>query len=432
MDGTGRHQRVARSRRSRPAAATTSMLAAVAGLASLALLPWLSKPAFPDESASLVAAGLSWTALWRHAHVVDLVLVPYYSLLHLWTQQAGGIEWARCLSLLAFGLTVFLVGLLGVRLGGRWCGVLAATLAATNPLLVTAALSARPYALSALAATAAVIALFRWLGGGGSRWAWWFCAACVAAMLLHLFAILAPLSVLAATIALKPAMFSGRASALVAPVGLVLGAALALAFPAAGQRSQIGWIPSPFEGVQLTRAVEGPASGGRPLYAVLMLALACVTTGVCLWARRHGGRGGRLLDLRLLGILWAWAAVPTVALVAGSLARPVFLDRYVTSSVPGLALALALPAACALGTISVRGENDRSRIIVQGIVWVWLAAGLFLAFAMPAARLTYREAISRGPVDDARAAIGAATAGRMPHAVWADRRDGRERAHAQQ
>ncbi len=215
--------------------ASSWILAAIALLAAVGLLPWLDKPIFPDEGASLHAAHLGWTALWQHSRVVDLVLLPYYSLLHLWTQLSINLEWARFLSLLAFGLTVFLVGLLGARLGGRFCGVLAAIVAATNPLLVTAALSARPYALSALAATAAVGALLRWLEGGRVRWVWWFCVASIATLLLHLFAILVPLSVLVAVAVLKPQTFRGKWRALTAPIGLMLATTVSFAILGMGQ-----------------------------------------------------------------------------------------------------------------------------------------------------------------------------------------------------
>lgn len=383
---------------------TGGILAAIAGLAALGLLPWLGKPAFPDEHASLSAAQLGWTALWQHSRVVDLVLLPYYSLLHVWLPLSAGIEWARFLSLVAFGLTVFLVGHLGVRLGGRLCGVLAAIVAATNPLLVTAALSARPYALSALAATVAVAALFRWLGGGNVRWAWWFCAASVATLLLQLFAILAPLSVLVAVVALKPQMLRGKWRTLTAPVGLILAAALAFAILGASQRSQLAWIPSPFEGTQSMRAIEGPATGGHTPYAVFVLAVAIVTIAACLWAPRRGGSRRACLDLRLLGILLAWAALPTASLVVSSLVRPVFLGRYVTASAPGLAIALALLTACAVDGMEARSA-DRSHVIVEGVLLASAAAVLFFAFSVPAARLTYGEAISRGQRGDDRVAV---------------------------
>ena len=391
-------------RDSRSTRATSGILAAIAGLASMGLLPWLDKPIFPDERASLFSAHLGWTALWQHSRVVDLVLLPYYSLLHLWIQLSDSIEWARFLSLLAFGLTVFLVGHLGVRLGGRLCGVLAAIVAGTNPLLVTAALSARPYALSALAATASVVALLRWLGGSGVRWVWWFCVASIATLLLHMFAILVPFFVLVAAIALKPQMFRGKWRYLIAPIGLMLAAALSFAILGVSQQSQIGWIPSPFEGAQLMRAIAGPASGAHDHYAIFVLAIAIVAVAPRLWAWSRGSSRPALLDLRLLAILLAWAALPTATLVAGSLVKPVFLDRYVTSSVPGLAIALALLTACAFNGIAVR-LADRSRVIVDSAVLGIAAVVLFFAFSIPAAQLTYGQATSQGLLGDHRVAI---------------------------
>jgi mannosyltransferase len=391
-------------RDSRSTTATSGILAAIAGLAATALLPWLNKPVFPDEGASLVSAQLGWTALWQHSRVVDLVLLPYYSSLHLWVQPSDSIEWARLLSLLSFGLTVFLTGRLGARLGGRTCGVLAAIMAGTNPLLVTAALSARPYALSALAATASVAALLRWLEGDGVRWAWWFCAASITTLLLHMFAVLVPLSVLVVAVALKPQMFRGKWRALIAPIGLVLATALSFAILGASQRSQLAWIPSPFEGTELTRVMAGPASGGHDRYAVFVLAIAIVAIAPCLWARRRGSFQPARLDLRLLAIMLAWAALPTATLVASSLVKPVLLDRYVTSSVPGLAIAVSLLTACALNGSAVR-LGHRSRVIVESAVLGIAAVTLFFAFSIPAARVTYGEAISQGLHGDHRVAI---------------------------
>jgi mannosyltransferase len=273
--------------------------------------------------------------------------------------------------------------------------VLALVLAATNPLLVAAALSARPYALSALATTAAVAALFRWLEGGGTRWAWLFCAASIATLCLHLLAVLAPLSVLVAAVVLEPGMFRNRWRTLIPPLGLVLAAALAIASLGAGQRSQIAWIPTPFGGAQLRRALEGPASGGHTPYAIFVLAFALVTVAACLWRRGRGNSTRDHLDLPLLGILLAWAVLPTVTLVAGSLVRPVFLDRYVTASVPGLAIALALLATWAVGGSEVRFAR-RSSMVAGGVLLGVVTVILFFVFSVPAARLTYVEAVSQG------------------------------------
>ncbi len=387
-------------------------LAAIALLAAAALLPWLHKAAFPDEHVSLRSARLSWGALWQHSHVIDLVLLPYYSLLHLWILPSGSIAWARLLSLLAFGLTVYLSGRLGDRLGGRLCGVLAALWAATNPLLVAAALSARPYALSALAATAAAAAFVRWLDGAAVRWLWWFCLACLATMLLQLFAVLVPLSVLAAALALEPGRFRSECRSVIAPLGIVPAATLALALLAASQRGQIGWIPSLFTEKQLITALTGPASGDHSLYALFALAVAVAALAVCRRAWRLGFRRTRA-ELQILAIVAVWAALPTAILAAVSLAKPVFVDRYVTSSAPGLALTLALlgsraidlldaralwlPAAQALGPSGAQALgpptarwNDRSRALAGGAALGVTAVVVWFVCSVPAAEAVYR------------------------------------------
>ena len=186
--------------------------------------------------------------------------------------------------------------------------------------------------------------------------------------------------------------------ALIAPLGLVLAACLGVASLGAGQRSQIAWIPTPFAGAQLIRAAEGPASGGHAGYVVVVLTAAMVSAATCLWARRGGSRSTRL-DLRLLGMALAWAALPTATLVAASLVRPLFLDRYVTASVPGLAIAIALLAACAVHVAAARSAA-RSRDVVVAVVLAAAAVILFVAFSIPAARLTYLEAISERPPAD--------------------------------
>jgi mannosyltransferase len=390
---------------SRAAGATSGILALIALSASLALLPWLRKAAFPDEAVTLRSARLGWTALWQQSHVMDLVLLPYYSLVHLWIQLSGTIEWVRLLSLLAFGVTVLLVGLLGVRLGGRTCGVLAAIVAATNPLLVTSALSARPYALSAVAATISVASLIRWFRGGGTGWVRWFCLAAIATLLLQMFALLAPLSVLVAAVALKPEMFRRRWRSLIAPIGLMLTVALAFAMLAASQRGQIAWIPSLFEGRQLITAMTGPASGAHSLYAMVVLAVVTVAIALCLRARSRGRFRPARRDLELLALLLAWAALPTAALAASSLVKPVFVDRYVTSSVPGLAIAIALLAARAYN-VTAAPWAQRSRVIVGGSVLAIAAAAVWFACSLPAAQALYQTPLARGQSSPKEPAVG--------------------------
>ena len=368
---------------SRPNRATNGILTVIALVPTVGLLPWLDKPMFRDEGASLYSAHLDWTALGQQSRVVDLMLLPYYSLLHLWIEISDSIEWLRFLSVLAFGLTVFIVGHLGTRLGGRRCGVVAAILVATNPLMIEGGLNARPYALSALAATASVAALIRWLDGNEVRWIWWFFLASMVSLLLQLFSVLGPLSALVAAVALRPQVFRARWRVLIAPIGLLLAATVSSGIFASSQRGQISWIPS-FDGKQLVNAMEGPASGVSSFYAITVLIIAIVSISLCIRAWSRGSFRPTRLELERFTIFLAWAALPTAILIAVSLLKPVFVDRYMTASAPGLALAVGLLTARAFDVTAVRWAIW-SRAVMGGFC-AGVTALVISAASVPAAQ----------------------------------------------
>ncbi len=369
----------------RPATrAADGMLAAIAVVASVGLVPWLGKPMFRDEGSTLYSAHLSWTHLVQQSRVVDLVVLPYYAFLHLWVQVSGTIQWVRFLSLLAFGLTVFVVGRLGVRLGGPWCGAVAAVVVATNPLMVRAALYARPYALTALAVTAAVTALVRWLEGGGTRWVWWFCLASCLTVLLQMFSVLVPFVVLAVTAGLRPQLVRSQRRALVAPLGILVAVTLSVVALGAGQRGQIAWIDEFFQRRQLITNLLGPAYGGSGPYAVFVVAIVAVALGWCVHGWRTGrSRPGRS-DLESGALVAAWAVLPTTVMVAVSFVHPVYVDRYVTSSAPGLAIAVALLTTRAFD-VATDGWAEKRRVVAGYAALVGVAAITIAACTVPAA-----------------------------------------------
>jgi hypothetical protein len=88
----------------RPVAADRVGLGAVfcvAVAASLGVWPWLGVSMFADEGATVYSAHLSWSNLWAQSQHVDLVLLPYYVLIHYWQMVSGNIAWVRAV---AFGL----------------------------------------------------------------------------------------------------------------------------------------------------------------------------------------------------------------------------------------------------------------------------------------------------------------------------------------
>ena len=176
----------------------------VAGAASVALLPWLGISMFADEGATLYSARLSWSNLWAQSQHVDLVLLPYYVLIHFWLMVSGNIEWVRALSLFAYFATIVVVGVPGLRVAGRWCGIIAAVLTATSSILVEKSLNARPYELSTFLVALGAVFLFKWLADARTRWFWAFSLLALLATAMQLFSLLAPASMLRLRVGCAP------------------------------------------------------------------------------------------------------------------------------------------------------------------------------------------------------------------------------------
>ena len=169
---------------------------------------------FADEGATLYSAHLSWSNLWAQSLHVDLVMLPYYVLVHFWLMLSGSIAWVRALSLFAFFGTIVAAGGLGLRIAGRWCGIIAAVLTATSTLLILKALNARPYELSALLVALCAVSLFKWLDDSRTRWLWAFSLLAILATATQLFALLAPASMLICVLAVRPRLLAQRLRAL--------------------------------------------------------------------------------------------------------------------------------------------------------------------------------------------------------------------------
>ena len=340
--------------------------AVIAVLATGGLFPFVNKSMWIDEAASLYSSHLGWSALWQQSRVVDRVYLLYYAILHIWVELSGTIEWMRCLSLLAFALTVYLVGRLGVLLGGPWCGVLAAVLTATSPLMIEAALDARPYALATLSATASVVSLLKWIEGSGRKWIWLFSLMSILALLLQLFSALVPLAVLLVVFVIKNREFRRRSDEVVFPIGLMMIATVAFVVSVIGQRGQVAWIP-PLAANTLGSDLVGPASGD-PRYGaihgyVLVVAFTIGLSLICFFVERaRSSEHANKIDIDPLGISLVWAVSSTLGLLVISLVTPVFFDRYLTASVPGLALFLSL----LLGQIVGTTQSARARALQTG------------------------------------------------------------------
>ena len=101
----------------------------------------------------------------------EVAHLPYFFLLHLWTSIVGETNWGmRSFSALIGALGVFVLGLLGTRLGGRRVGLIAAVLAALNPLQVYYSQEARGYTIWLLAVTLCIYSLYKAADTLKKRW----------------------------------------------------------------------------------------------------------------------------------------------------------------------------------------------------------------------------------------------------------------------
>ena len=325
----------------------------LAGLAGCLVAGWhVGVPAlWRDEAASVGAAERTWTALAGMVQQVDAVHALYYAFLHLWFAVVGFTPVTlRLPSVLAAGGTAAIVAVLGARLGSRRTGLAAGFSAAVLPSLVWAGGEGRSYALSALLASAATLALLHALGPHRSRGAAalaWVGHAALLALTAAVF--LDGLLVAAAHVVTVALIARGWRRALGIPSALAATlAVLPLIRLAATQTAQIHWIPAYAPGDPWHQlAVEQWFRAD----AVAWAALAIVVLGaVAATLRRRIPAAG-------LAVALPWALLPPATLLAAGLVHaPLYWPRYVLFTAPAVALLLGLAAAALprlLGVVAI-------------------------------------------------------------------------------
>jgi mannosyltransferase len=266
-----------------------------------------------DEGATLSVVTRSIDDMLLLARLIDAVLTPYYFVLHVVVKVLGESDVVlRLPSLLAMALGAGVVAELGRRVGGRATGIVAGVLCAAVPSLTFYANSARPYALSFLFATLSSLLLLVAVRTP-TWWRWVGYAACL--LLAGAFHLVS-LAVLAGHVVIwAAAWLRDRDHRLWRGIPCAL-AALAILAPLMwagyGQRSlQIHWVQRPTWTTIMAipgDIVFNPHVG----YLLLGLALAAF---LALPTRRY---------LEFLAL----AVAPAVAIMAVSLAAPVWVPRY--------------------------------------------------------------------------------------------------------
>jgi mannosyltransferase len=353
-----------------------------------------------DEAYTLEVAQRSTGQIFNLLLHVDAVHGPYYLGMHAVIRLFGSSEAAlRLPSLVATSLAAGILALLGRRLARASglpapaaTGLLAGLLQVAAPQTTYYAQDARPYGLVTLFAVAATYLLIVAVERGGARW--W--AAYAAAIALTGVASLFALLILAAhgvTLLLTQARGQARArgqaqgqargeaspaprAARLLPWLAAAGAGVVVVSPLIalgyGQDNTLSWVGHPGFG-KLTLLVTLFAGSHALIPVVLALALCGVAAGM---------GAGRLRQITVVTVALPWLLLPPFILLAVSVVKPVYVERYVVFCQPALALLCAAGVAWLGGLVAASAAGRRTPA---------------LAWAAPAVILVALTALVIGP-----------------------------------
>ncbi|OBF96355.1 hypothetical protein A5773_13090 [Mycobacterium sp. 852014-52450_SCH5900713] len=345
----------------RPPAGLDPLLVGV--LAVAVSMGGAGRPSFwYDEAATISAAySRSLAQLWRMLGNVDAVHGLYYLLMHAWFQVFPPTEfWSRAPSGLAVGGAAAGIVVLGKQFSSRTVAVASGVFCAVLPRTTWAGIEARPYALSMMAAVWLTVLLVR-AARRDSGWLWAaYGLALISSIALDVYLALLVGAHLTLVIVSRGARRVLLRFTIAATAGVCAMAPFLVTV--AGQAHQISWI-APIGRRTLEDVVVQQYFERSPPFAVLS---ALVIAGaIALWLSKSArpARG----DGQLLGLAVAWIALPTAAiLIYSALVHSIYTPRYLTFTVPGMALILGVCAAA----VTIRP---------------WLTAAVVTLFAVAAA-----------------------------------------------
>ncbi|BBZ32063.1 glycosyltransferase family 39 protein [Mycolicibacterium confluentis] len=326
-------------------ASRTALVSLGLGVAAFLLhLAASSEPGtWSDEAVTVLSVRRSLASLAESQKFHDLAHGAYYVVGHIWGSALDtDVVSIRALSALSVGVSTCLLVVLGNMLLGLRFGVYSALVFTTLPRVIWSATEARSPALVTAVVIGAMIAFLLalhrdsagvWIGYG---------VLLVSSVVLFQFAALN-------FVALPLVVYAARPSRRVVirfciATSLAAVACVPFLLRTAQQLDTIDWIAESFTLKDALKAVwstqyltpDGVALGAQINVLLWTMALG----GILLAARRAQSDP----DARLTAVLTAsWLILPTVFLLGYSVvATPAYTERYLASSAPALAMAVAL------------------------------------------------------------------------------------------
>lgn len=321
---------------------------AAAALVAMLLSLWIGmqQSVWFDEAYSVLVAKQAPSEI-IHLASVDTHPPAYYLMLHGWGNLFGWSDFAlRSLSVLAFGGSIVVAGLLVRKLFGNRAAVYTVVLATLAPLLVRYGFEIRMYAVASLIGVLATYVMVRAREGGRqSAWLWFAYSVLLALGLLTLY-YLAFLWV-----AHFVWLIHTDRNKLKKPFELkwlwaYVGAAVLFVpwlpkFLSQVNNGALANIGQPMNLEQIIGVISFN-SLYKPLWQVDVLetAVVIVVIGWLAWAYARVYKDNK--KRQNLMLLTAYIAVPVVILMVISLLRPMYVERYLSHVAIGLIMLVAV------------------------------------------------------------------------------------------
>ena len=309
----------------------------------------------------------------------------YFLALRPWLALFGESEAAlRSFSALAGAALVPLLFWLGARLFGKRAGWIAAALAPVAPYAVWYSQEGKMYALVALLAAGSFACL--WLGleqGSRRAWAGYVILTTLSPFVHYLTALLIPTFALVFLVGLR--RWRPHATGYLASLALIAlpylpFAAWQLRVWLSGFRTGHPFVPFPRA---LASVLFGFSEGVRPLdtfWAMVPFLLCLLAAWGSIQPRRHREHGETSLSFSVppwfvsATSCTIWWAAPFFLLFAISLRSPLFVERYLITTLPAFLLLLAAGLDNLLRRARWLGILTAAAILVVSLRGVWVQA----------------------------------------------------------
>lgn len=300
---------------------------------ALAAVRLATKSMWLDEATSADYARLGLHGLWKVVSRTDPNMGLYYVLLHFWVRIFGYGEAAvRSMTVVLAGLAVPVMALLGKRLFGRACGLIAGLLLALSPFFVQYEQTARSYAVVVLLVLLSSYFFLAALERPSHGALIGYVLTSALAIYTHYFAVFVLIVQLVTLLALKRRVAFTRAWLLAAGALIVL-CAPEIVFAHRAGAGGISWIHPP----TLHALVHFPSElAGEPVLAGILIVLAGYGFArACTDHRRWQAR-----------FLAAWLIVPVILdLAISEVGHPLFVTYYLIVVLPPFLLLAAAGVA---------------------------------------------------------------------------------------